>query len=165
MKITRFNIRKRDKRFIVQVYGTGGIHILIFNSDGQILLPLRSPNKDKFPNTYDTSISEHCRAGESYEEAARRGLKEELNITNPKLKLLGVFKIDCGPADKMISAVYECLYKGKMKIDREEITDIEPKTTQELKEMLQTQTSKFAPWTREILKWYFHQSSTTEPIK
>jgi len=45
------------------------------------------------------------------------------------------------------------------------ITNIEPKTTQELKEMLKNKPEKFAPWTREILKWYFHQPSSIQPIK
>jgi isopentenyl-diphosphate delta-isomerase len=152
-----------------KIHGTGllhrGIHILIFNSGGKLLLPFRSPNKDKFPNTYDTSISEHCKAGESYDEAACRGIKEELKIINPKLKLLGIFKIDCGPTDKMISALYECLHDGKIEIDKDEITDIEPKTPQELKEVLDSKIEKFAPWTREILKWYFHQPSSIKPIK
>jgi len=142
-----------------------GVHVLIFNSDGRMLLPLRSPNKDKFPNCYDISISEHCGAGESYEEVARRGLREELRIHDPELTLLGIFKIECGPTDRMISALYKCLYDGDIEVNKEEIADIGPKTIQELKELLHTQADKFAPWTREILQWYFKQLSKIRPFK
>ena len=64
-----------------------GVHVLIFNSDRRMLLPVRSPDKDTFPGCYDTSLSEHCNAGETYDETVRRGLMEELKITNPALKL------------------------------------------------------------------------------
>jgi isopentenyl-diphosphate delta-isomerase len=165
MKIIMFNIRKQGKK----IHSTGlwhrGIHILIFNSDGKLLLPFRSPNKDKFPHTYDTSVSEHCKIGESYNEAARRGMKEELKIANPKLKLLGIFKIDCGTTDKMISAVYECIYDGKIEMNKKEIISIELKSVRELKEMLKNEPEKFAPWTKEILKWYLHQLSSIRQIQ
>lgn len=168
MEVVDESNRVQYKETREKIHSTGlrhrGIHILIFNSDGQLLLPLRSPNKDKFPNCYDTSISEHCKAGESYDEAARRGLREELQIHNPALKLLGIFKIDCGSTDKMISAVYNCLHNGKIEVDKGEITIIKFKTPQELKDMLKTQIDKFAPWTREILKWYFYQPSAIQSL-
>jgi isopentenyldiphosphate isomerase len=162
----RNRVQYRETRETIHKTGLlhRGIHILIFNSDGQILLPFRSSSKDSSPNCYDTSLSEHCNVGETYDEAAHRGLKEELKIDNPTLKQIGVFKIDCGPTDKMISAVYECLHDGEIHPNKDEITDIKFKTIQEVKEMLRTKIDRFAPWTREILKHYFHQPSTIQSI-
>jgi len=40
-----------------------GVHILVFNSKGKLLLQMRSAAKDKFPNHYDCSVSEHLEKG------------------------------------------------------------------------------------------------------
>ncbi len=145
-----------------------GIHILVFNSEGKLLLPLRSSRKDKFPNTYDCSVSEHVKTGEKFEEAAIRGIKEELNIKCPKLKRLLKFRMKYGPNDNMISVIYECHYLGEIdinKIDRNEIKKIELLPLNEVREMLISDESKFAPWTREILKWYFNMPSKLERLE
>lgn len=56
------------------------VHILVRNSAGQIYLQKRSWRKDCHPCTWDTSCSGHVDAGETYEIAAVRELKEELGI-------------------------------------------------------------------------------------
>ena len=76
--------------------------------------------------------------------------------------ITGIFRIDCGPADRMISAIYECLHDGEIRPDRHEIAGIELRTAPELKEMLKS--DRFAPWTREILRYYFHQPSEIQPF-
>ena len=50
-----------------------GVHVFVFDSQGKLLLPIRSSTKDKFPNTYDCSVSEHLKTGETYEEAMVKG--------------------------------------------------------------------------------------------
>ena len=143
-----------------------GIHILVFDSDGKLLLPFRSSRKDKFPNTYDCSVSEHVKAGEKFEEAAIRGIKEELNIKCPKLKRLLKFRMKYGPNDNMISVIYEYRHIGKInKVNKDEIEKIEFLSLNEVMEMLTSDESKFAPWTREILKWYFHMPSKLEKLE
>ena len=52
-----------------------GVHVLVFNSKGRLILQMRSAEKDKFPKHYDCSVSEHLEEGEPYEAAAIRGLK------------------------------------------------------------------------------------------
>ena len=56
------------------------IHVLIFNQHGEVFLQKRSIWKDTHPGKWDSSAAGHVDAGESYEEAARRELREEIGI-------------------------------------------------------------------------------------
>jgi len=56
------------------------IHVLIFNQRGEVFLQKRSIWKDMHPGKWDSSTAGHVDAGESYEEAARRELREEIGI-------------------------------------------------------------------------------------
>lgn len=71
------------------------IHVLIFNQRGEVFLQRRSIWKDKNPGRWDSSTSGHVDAGELYEEAARRELREEIGIECP-LEKLG--KLPCSEA-------------------------------------------------------------------
>ena len=59
------------------------VHILIFNEAGEVYLQQRSCWKDRHPLKWDSSAAGHVTAGESYDETARRELKEELGIDVP----------------------------------------------------------------------------------
>jgi isopentenyldiphosphate isomerase len=141
-----------------------GVHILLFNSKDQLILQIRSSSKDKFPNHYDCSVSEHLEVGETYESAAIRGLKEELNVSNVDLKRILRFKLNYGPNDNMISGLYECRYDGPIQIDKREIQSLETHSLNEIKEMLVKDGDKFSPWMKEILKWYLRFPSQLEVI-
>jgi 16S rRNA (adenine1518-N6/adenine1519-N6)-dimethyltransferase len=58
------------------------VHVLVFNSAGEILVQLRGPTKDQYPLYWDVSVGGHVNPGESYEAAARRELHEELGLTD-----------------------------------------------------------------------------------
>ena len=142
-----------------------GVHILLF-SNNELLLPVRSPKKDKFPNCYDVSVSEHVEPGEDYIEAAKRGLKEELNIEGVELKKLLKFRMNYGLGDNMISELYEAEFDGKISFfDKEEIQEIKFYPLDEIKRMLKEEENKFASWTKEILKWYFGFPSNLEILE
>ena len=59
------------------------VHILIFNQIGDLYLQQRSRWKDRHPLKWDSSAAGHVTAGESYNETARRELKEELGVEVP----------------------------------------------------------------------------------
>ena len=62
------------------------VDIFIFNKEGKLLVPIRSMNKKLSPGCYDYSCGEHVTAGESFDSAAKRGIKEELGLTNTDLQ-------------------------------------------------------------------------------
>jgi 16S rRNA (adenine1518-N6/adenine1519-N6)-dimethyltransferase len=56
------------------------VHILLFNSAGEIYLQRRTPWKDRNPGLWDSSAAGHVDAGETYAQAAERELREELGV-------------------------------------------------------------------------------------
>jgi 16S rRNA (adenine1518-N6/adenine1519-N6)-dimethyltransferase len=57
-------------------------HVFVFNKHGDLLLQKRSRLKDVCPGLWDSSVSGHIDAGESYPDAAVRELAEEMGITS-----------------------------------------------------------------------------------
>lgn len=55
-------------------------HVFVFNSRGELFLQQRALCKDENPGVWDSSAAGHLDAGESYPQAARRELAEELGL-------------------------------------------------------------------------------------
>ncbi|MCE0498827.1 MAG: NUDIX domain-containing protein [Methylacidiphilales bacterium] len=73
------------------------VHILIHNADGHFFLQRRSPDKDTFPDCWDSSCTGHVDAGEDYPAAARRELGEELGWHDHTLALRPLLKLSACP--------------------------------------------------------------------
>jgi 16S rRNA (adenine1518-N6/adenine1519-N6)-dimethyltransferase len=82
------------------------VHILIFNEAGDVYLQQRSRWKDRHPLKWDSSAAGHVAARESYDETARRELKEELGISVPLQKISKL------PAAPCTDHEFICLYRG-----------------------------------------------------
>ena len=83
------------------------VHLFIFNGKGELFLQKRSPWKDRHPQLWDSSAAGHVEAGESYDETARRELREELGVDaelRPVLKL---------PASDRTGQEFIRLYRGQ----------------------------------------------------
>lgn len=57
------------------------VHILVFNSNGDLFLQKRALTKDECPGYWDSSAAGHVNAGEDYRTCAHRELMEELNVS------------------------------------------------------------------------------------
>jgi len=154
------NLIKGEERKIVHssTLWHRGIHVFVFNSKGELIVQLRSPEKDKYPNTYDCSVSGQVSFGEDYEKAALRELEEELGIEATKIKLVLHFKMPYGPKDYHVCKLFECIYDGKIKPNKE-ITEIKFFKINELKKLIDEKPEIFTPWFVEILKWYFRMEN------
>jgi isopentenyldiphosphate isomerase len=67
------------------------VRIMLEDGKGNLLLQHRSPTKDIYPNAWDNSAAGHVDAGEDYETAAYRELKEELGIDGVPLEEIGSY--------------------------------------------------------------------------
>jgi isopentenyldiphosphate isomerase len=56
------------------------INAFLINDSKQLWIPRRTKNKKLFPLCLDASVGGHVNAGESYQQAFERELKEELNL-------------------------------------------------------------------------------------
>ncbi|HEX8034178.1 MAG TPA: NUDIX domain-containing protein [Ktedonobacterales bacterium] len=59
------------------------VQVLVFSSNGRLLLQHRSQSKDLFPDYYSASASGHVDSGEDYATAASREASEELGVSLP----------------------------------------------------------------------------------
>lgn len=80
------------------------VQILVFATDGRLLLQRRSAAKDLFPGFYCASASGHVASGEDYAITAERELVEELGIAAP-LTYLGKALVQSEPETEM-TALY-----------------------------------------------------------
>lgn len=80
------------------------VQILVFASDGRLLLQRRSARKDLFPGYYCASASGHVASGDDYLTTAERELAEELGISAP-LTWIGKALIHSEPETE-ITALY-----------------------------------------------------------
>ena len=58
------------------------VHVLVFNSRGELYLQKRSLAKDIQRGKWDTSVGGHLNKGETFSQAVRREMKEELGISS-----------------------------------------------------------------------------------
>ncbi len=80
------------------------VHVLVFDQEDRLYLQLRSQNKDTHPGKWTSSASGHVDPGESYLQAARRELAEELGL-ELELSPLG-FIPACPATENEFSQVY-----------------------------------------------------------
>ncbi|MFW5743877.1 MAG: NUDIX hydrolase [Spirochaetota bacterium] len=97
-------------------------HVLVFNAAGELFLQLRSPDKDVQPNRWDTSVGGHVDAGETYEDAARREMREELGIEGPSLERLYRYRHANDYESEMVTT-YRVLWDGPIETDPTEISE------------------------------------------
>lgn len=161
------NVIGRDTRFDIHRSESWhrGIHVILFNNKGEMLLQMRGPGQDKYPNTYDLAVSEHVQSGETYEQAAMRGLREELGISGAEPKRIVHFRMNYGdPYDNTVAVLFRLEYDGEMEMDRKEVASIGFFPVNKIKKMLADNPGKFTYWGREILKWFFGQESELKDI-
>jgi isopentenyl-diphosphate delta-isomerase len=97
------------------------VHVLVFNSRGEIFLQKRSMKKDRQPGVWDSSCSGHVDSGEDYDQTAVRELREEigLSLSAPPQRL---YKIDaCFKTDAEFVWVYRCENEGPFQLHPDEI--------------------------------------------
>ncbi len=68
------------------------VHVMLVTDDDTMLVQWRKADKTLSPRMFTASAAGKVMAGESYEDAAARELKEELGATRVKLKHMGDFK-------------------------------------------------------------------------
>jgi isopentenyl-diphosphate Delta-isomerase len=134
-----------------------GVHVFLFTADGEMLVQKRSADRTSSPSMLDCSVSEHVKAGESYREAAIRGMKEELGLEGIEIERLTKFRMNYGVNDNEISELFQGIVEpGKVKFDPVEIESIAYLGMDELREMLADKNVKFCGWFVELLNLYLN---------
>jgi isopentenyldiphosphate isomerase len=97
------------------------VHVLVFNSRGEVFLQKRSMKKDRQPGVWDSSASGHVDSGEDYDTCAVRELREEIGLALARTPER-LFKIgECAETDHEFVWVYRCASEGPFDLNAEEI--------------------------------------------
>ena len=132
-----------------QVHSLGlmhrAVHVLIYNSRGEVFLQKRSMSKDKSPGLWDSSASGHVDRGEDYDACAVREVYEELGLilTGPPRQL---FKLAaCVETDQEHVRVYRAEAQGPFRLHPEEIDCGEWVAPDEVRDRIQRHPQNFSP--------------------
>lgn len=78
------------------------VHVLLLDGNGNLLLQEIAASHERHPGHWGSSVAGYVAAGETYEEAARRKLLEELGISPTSLRYLGKTSMRDETAEKFI---------------------------------------------------------------
>ena len=97
------------------------VHIMVFNSSGELFIQKRVMTKDENPGLLDTSSAGHVNSGEDYLTAAYRELGEELGI-KPDLEFFTKISA-CSETLWEHLHIYLCTTDEQIIIDESEISE------------------------------------------
>jgi len=128
-------------------------HIWIYNSNGEILLQLRTKNKKLYPNMWDISAAGHVGAGEDPIISALREMHEEigLSIKQENLHFLKIKKkktIYKEIKNNEFYYIYLLKFDGdikKLTLQKEEVSKIKFLGIDAFEQELKTNPDKYAP--------------------
>lgn len=143
-----------------------GVLVIVTNPQGQIYLQQRSAQKVIFPLHWDVSVAEHPNPGESFEDAAKRGMREELaivDIYNMRLLRRLHFQSTEFPSngsilkERELVEVYLAVYGGVPQINPEEVADGRFVSIRDLTKLSMDGFTGFTPWGAEQIRYILHQ--------
>ena len=127
-------------------------HVWLFSSDGRLHIQRRAAHKDLYANLWDFSVGEHLTPGESFEEGARRGLLEELDVTDVLLEPIGELRKmrldapELGIKDFELQQGFRGCHDGPVTPDPDEVAEVRLIAMDELASWLDESPSAFTPW-------------------
>ena len=129
------------------------VHVLIFNSKGEIALQLRSKNLSFCPHHWSTTVGGHVQSGESYEQAAQREYQEELGQqSHLTFWSKDTFHLPHRPLKHLTT--FKSVYDGPFSPNPEEVETVSFFTIPQIKYMIQ-QKEKFNPELLFLFNKYF----------
>lgn len=106
-------------------------HVLVFDRQGRVLLQKRAMSKDVQPGKWDTSVGGHLDLGETYAEAARREMFEELGIAGLPLTFLHAYQMRSDFESENV-ATFTAQHEGPFPFSAVEIEEVRFWTPQEI---------------------------------
>jgi 16S rRNA (adenine1518-N6/adenine1519-N6)-dimethyltransferase len=131
----------KENKFIKDLI-TRNVAVFIMDND-RMLIVKRSPTKKTDPGKYDLAACGNVGAGESYEEAALREMKEELGI-KCRLEFLGKLFNDLGDGRKYFTGIFLGHFSGEVVLC-DELVELQRLTIEEIENMIKKNKNIFTP--------------------
>jgi isopentenyl-diphosphate delta-isomerase len=130
-------------------------NVFLFMPDGKLLIQRRQLSKDVWPGAWDLSVAEHLKPGESFEDGAKRGLREELGVEGVEIERLGGvaksrLEVEASEVrDFEFQQSFRATFDGKVSANREEVMETRAVSLRELEIAFREQPQDFTPWFRQ----------------
>lgn len=133
------------------------VGVVIFDKKGRILLQKRSTTKDLQPGHWGISAAGHVTKGETYEDAAKRELVEELGIDLP-IEYVNTWLFEDDRETEM-DVLYRTTYEGPLRTNPEEIDHVAFFGKEELSKKISLGEVKLSTWAQATLKYigFYHE--------
>ena len=135
------------------------VHILIFNTKGELLIQQRQSYKEGWPNLWDLTVGGSAVAGDTSRTAAEREVMEELGLA---IDLSHVQPTMILPFDEGFSDIYSLVMDVDLSTLHLQESEVQAVKWATLEEVLQLRLeNKFMPYTRSFLEYLFFRGSHT----
>lgn len=134
--------------------------VLLFDADGRLFLQRRGKHVMSSPDKWDQSVGGHVDAGETYEQAAKREMAEELGLRDIPLTFLFKFfynetRLAKYKLSNRFNAVFRALYNGeKIKLQKDEVSGGEWFSPAQIDAMIEKDPDDFAVGFLETWRQY-----------
>src|SRR5690606_2272497 len=98
------------------------VHVFVFDRQGRVFLQKRSMAKDTNPGCWSPSASGHVDAGEGYDEAALRELREEIGVELPAPPPRWLRLNACRETGREFVWIYRVEHEGPFRLNEAEIS-------------------------------------------
>ncbi len=132
-------------------------NVLLFRSDGRLIVQQRGGDKDVCPGAWDLSVAEHLQPGETYEQCASRGLREELGVHHVALQPLGEVvqaRLEIagkGIKDCELQQTFRGVFDGELRPEPGDVRAVASMTLTELASAMSARPADFTPWFRDTI--------------
>ncbi len=147
----------------MQAHENGILHrafsVFLFNENGKMLLQKRASEKYHSPEQWTNACCSHPRAEETYLQAAKRRIREELGIDCVlEEKFWFVYKADVGQNlwEHELDHVFTGIYEGEFHLNPEEVAEVRYVSMEQLESELKQNPEHFTEWFKIILEEYKH---------
>jgi len=135
----------KDNKFLKGLISRN-VAIFILDDNKKLLITKRSSQKESFPNRYDLAACGNVKAGESYENAAKREVMEELGI-ECHLKFLDKIFNEFKEDDKIIkyfTAIFLGYFSGEVRLS-DELVELKRLSVEEIEKLINKNKDLFTP--------------------
>ncbi|MFA4930995.1 MAG: NUDIX domain-containing protein [Patescibacteria group bacterium] len=132
------------------------VHLILLNSQGEMLLQKRAKGKRWYPNLYSYSVSGMVE-DEPYFEAIERETKEEIGLKNLIFCRLFKYIHEDKKVDNAWCVVYLANSDKKIKADKKEVSRVKWIKLSALKKDLQENPQRYTPPFKKGMKIFFRE--------
>lgn len=126
------------------------IRVYLYNSKGELLIQKRGDHLRTNPGKWNESVAGHVDEGESYLEAAKREMEEEIGVHGIELKeLKKIYSEEIEENKrKRFTTLYTAVYDGEVHPDFDEVSEVKWILPEELRRELKDNSEKFTEGSR-----------------